>query len=1719
MDNATTWNIINTYFQDNPKALVRHHIDSYNDFYKNGIFKIFREKNPIVLYSKLDPDTNEYLSQCKLYMGGKDGSKIYFGKPVIHDEGNVHYMYPNEARLRNMNYSMTIHYDIDVEFIDQLQPGEMPTVIGSELAKQTLGGDVSIEHEGGEEALNQALGGAIDCDMNRQLDEFKTGVITDSELREQLGGAGTPKATKIKKKKQDELKFAMTTKAAAQLRDISENSVKGNTQSRVHTLEKIFLGKFPIMLQSDFCILNDLPKHIRHTMGECKNDLGGYFIVDGKEKTVIAQEKFADNMLYIKKVDDEKFLYSAEMRCVSENASKPVRTFSVKMCTPSTKYTNTQIVVKIPNVRSPVPLFIVFRALGIVSDKDIISYCLLDLDKYESLIDYFIPSVHDASTIMTQQNALKYIALLTKGKGITHALEILTDFFLPHVGETNYIAKAYALGDIVFRLLSVYTGSEVPTDRDNFKYKRIELVGTLLYDLFREYWSIQLRSVHLGFEKRLYYNQELYENNLFGLITQNYKEVFKERELERGFKKAFKGSWGAHSHTKRIGAVQDLNRLSFNSALNHLRKTNLPLDSSLKIVGPRVLHNSQWGYMDPIDTPDGGSIGLHKHLSISTYITQGVSREPMIEWLREKWGMKLIEEHTPSTLSRITKVVINGFMVGAVDEPLECIKTFRLYRRNALIPIYASATFDIQLKTIFVYTDAGRLCRPIFYKDEQSGQMSYQSKTVLKKLQENEFSWDELTTGFNKKREGVSFNPSEMAIYKLNELYEGVEEETNPAKLDRFLKDKAVLDYIDNSESEHTLIALNTDDYENADTTVNRFTHCEIHNSLIFGMMSNMIIFPENNPATRNSFSCGQSKQACSMYHTNFQVRMDKTAVLLNYGQTPLVKSRYLTHITQEENPYGENIIVAIACYTGYNVEDAVLLNEGSIKRGLFRTSYISCYETHEEQETTAEFVNEKKFMNIYDNTQITGTKFGKDYSKLDKHGIIKEGTLVNDETALIGLANITSPVPGTSLNTTPTFVDSSKFPKKGQMGIVDKAFITDDEDGKRIAKIRVLEQRIPAIGDKLASRAGQKGTVGLVVPERDMPFTKDGMRPDIIVNPHAIPSRMTIGQLVESITGKACAMMGGFGDCTAFNNKGSKIGVYGEMLTKQGFHSNGNEILYNGMTGEQLESEIFMGPTYYMRLKHMVKDKVNSRRKGPTTALTKQPVSGRANDGGLRIGEMERDTVISHGMNEFLKESMMERADKYHLAICNHSGMISIYNPSKKLFMSPIMDGPVQYNGSLESDNMRIEHVTKFGRSFSIISIPYSFKLLVQELQAMNIQLRIVTQDNIEQIESMSYSDNIKTITQDELMEPQGLIDAIYRKLQKKQSDLSTPDQGFTPVQVIEYNKKDKVMYLADVIQNREWIVKGILDDDNIAISTKNLENIEVLEKSGNFLSKTDDTLILAVTKDDIKHTTPFDESPDYAPGSPDYAPGSPNYPPGSPAYAPGSPAYAPGSPAYAPGSPGYNPNSPVYNPNSPVYNPNSPYVSPDDSPDYPPPPPEEEVDDEQTGGGNTYRQGDRVCMRNCKDNYPKRPWEVSHAGPKFYTVKAIDNNGLSDNDSVNVVSGYDIFPESQLPVFKPELFREAVHNPLTQSSELLPKTQQPNIIIAPKFFNGDGNDNSTSEIPTEIIASNNEPNSITEQPSIVVKDNIKSSTPTLPTVERSADVDFSNLVIKKLN
>ena len=855
--------------------------------------------------------------------------------------------------------------------------------------------------------------------------------------------------------------------------------------------------------------------------------------------------------------------------------------------------------------------------------RKIIEYCLLDLDENAQYVDLFRPSVHDAGLIFTQDAALKFIATLTKGKSVSHSTEILMMYVLPHIGELNFKAKALYLGYIINRLLRVATGREKPTNRDSYLYKRLEVSGMLIYDLFREYYILQQKEIFLRMDKEYFYKKSAtsyQEMNFTKLITDNVPVIFGNRIVENGFRRAFKGDWGSEAHTKRPGTLQDLSRLSYWSATCQLRKTNVHINADgAKIMGPRLLSSTQWGILCPIHTPDGGNIGLHKHLALMTHITSGCSAYPFIKHLREL-GMKLVEESSIKYLAQVTKIFVNGAWIGAISDPQSLRDILILERRNGLFSAYTSIRWNVELKELAIFTDAGRPCHPLFIVNGDN--ISYQRDDIIKSLENSTFTWSDLVGGLAKRR--TPFDADSCEIYSVTDAY--------GTKIDVGVN-SAIVEYLDTSEMEGAKLALFGEDQ--SEYSKRNVTHIEIHPSVILGVMANQIIYPSTNPYPRNLFSCGQSKQAVSVYHQNYQNRMDKTAYFLNYGQTPIVKSRYLDYITKEQHPYGLNAIVAVACYGGYNVEDAIIVNQASLQRGLFSTTYMTVYEASEESTTMGSITIATRFMDVSQH-QVIGLRLGYDYSQLDPvSGLIKEGSVINDKTVLIGMAS-------NSIVTTDAFIDSSIVPKKGAVGIVDKAFMTENETGQRLAKIRIRYDRSPVIGDKFCSRAGQKGTIGIIIPEKDMPFTGEGLKPDIIVNPHAFPSRMTIGHLVEALIGKACLFQGAFGDSTAFVTKGPKNQIFGELISKAGFSSTGNEIMYNGMSGGMLEAEIYIGPTYYLRLKHMVKDKINYRARGPRTVLTRQTVQGRANNGGLRVGEMDRDSLIAHGMAAFINESMM---------------------------------------------------------------------------------------------------------------------------------------------------------------------------------------------------------------------------------------------------------------------------------------------------------------------------------------------------------------------------------------------------------------------------------------------------------------------------------------------
>jgi DNA-directed RNA polymerase II subunit RPB2 len=456
-------------------------------------------------------------------------------------------------------------------------------------------------------------------------------------------------------------------------------------------------------------------------------------------------------------------------------------------------------------------------------------------------------------------------------------------------------------------------------------------------------------------------------------------------------------------------------------------------------------------------------------------------------------------------------------------------------------------------------------------------------------------------------------------------------------------------------------------------------------------------------------------KQAIGVYATNYDQRMDKTAYVLNYPGRPLVDTRVMNFIHLNKIPSGTQIHVAIMTHTGYNQEDSVLINKGSIDRGLFMATIY-----HTEKDEDKNIIRDEIIRCKPDPTKTKGIKFG-NYDKLMPNGFIPENSIVENRDVIIAK---TIPIKENRNDPTKTikYEDQSKTFRTTEETYIDKNYTGRNGDGYNFAKVRVRTLRKPVLGDKFSSRHGQKGTIGNIIPECDMPFTKNGLRPDIIINPHAIPSRMTIGQLKETLLGKVLLELGMFGDGTSFGNLDVK--TISAELQKLGYESYGNELMYNGLTGEQLETNIYIGPVFYQRLKHMVNDKQHSRSIGPMVNLTRQPAEGRSRDGGFRIGEMERDVMIAHGMSKFCRERLYDVSDKYSVHVCRKCGMIASFNDGAASNHKTIAGRETGADFSIHLCNT-CNNMTDFAK----VDVPYAYKLMAQELQTINVVPRLITE------------------------------------------------------------------------------------------------------------------------------------------------------------------------------------------------------------------------------------------------------------------------------------------------------------------------------------------------------------------------------------------------------
>ena len=1048
-----------------------------------------------------------------------------------------------------------------------------------------------------------------------------------------------------------------------------------NTLNYQKILKNIHIGKLPIMLRSDLCVLNQY-KHLNtNQTGECKMDPGGYFIINGSEKTCLGQERAAENQIYCFNIskNNTKWSWNAEMKCIPDWKCISPKQINIMISSKNNGFGNA-LYLQIPRLKNPIPLFIIFRAFNIISDKDICEKIILDIDdkKYKRMLYALQASVVDSNNYLTYDSAMRYITSnviytplnVDKETGYKRknefAIEVINNDIFPHC-KTN-TQKIYMLGYMVNKLLQTSFGWIEESDRDSYINKRIDLTGSLINNLLRNYLNKVVKDMQKQIIREInsgsWKSNEDYENII---NNTNIYKIIKSTTIENGIKRALAtGDFGIKQiNSNKVGVAQVLNRLTYISSISHLRRVNTPIDKSGKLVPPRRLHNSSWGFLCPAETPEGGSVGIVKNLSYMTHITIPSNSNGLYDYIIPL--IDNIDNYNDSSTSLFNKVkvFINGAWVGITEQPLELYNNLKDKKYKGIINIYTSIIFDYKLLEIKICNDAGRLSRPLLKVNNNN--IVY-TKDIINKVYNGELDWNDL-------------------------LYSGKINES-------------IIEYIDSYEQNNSMIAMEPELLKSSDSKyIYHYTHCEIHPSTIFGVLASCIPFPENNQSPRNTYQSAMGKQAIGMYVTNFDNRMDKTAYVLSYPMRPLVDTRLMNIIQLNNIPSGEQVIVAIMSHSGYNQEDSILFNKGSVDRGLFLATIY-----HTEKDEDKKLYGNEEIRCKPDRTITKNMKFA-NYDKVNSQGVVPENTLIKDRDIIISKI---LPIKENKNDYTKTikYTDESHVYRTNEETYIDKNYIECNGDGYNFCKVRLRNYRKPVIGDKFSSRHGQKGTIGNIIPEQDMPFTADGLKPDIIINPHAIPSRMTIAQLKETLLGKVLIQLGLFGDGTSFSK--FKISDITKELQKLGYESNGNEVMYNALTGEQLPCSIFIGPAFYQRLKHMVNDKQHSRSIGPMVNLTRQPAEGRARDGGLRFGEMERDCMVSHGASRFTKGRLYDASDSYSVHICNKCGLIASYNKNQQIHICNTCENRTD---------------------FRYVEIPYACKLMMHELLTMNIAPRIICQ------------------------------------------------------------------------------------------------------------------------------------------------------------------------------------------------------------------------------------------------------------------------------------------------------------------------------------------------------------------------------------------------------
>ncbi|KAJ3016627.1 DNA-directed RNA polymerase III core subunit ret1 [Thoreauomyces humboldtii] len=1054
------------------------------------------------------------------------------------------------------------------------------------------------------------------------------------------------------------------------------------------TKRAIDVGRMPIMLRSSRCHLTGRSPEDMVKAGECPLDPGGYFIIRGTEKVILIQEQLSKNRIIVE-MDRTGLINASVTSSTHEKKSK------TNICYGKTGRVN----MKHNSFSTDVPVVIIMKAMGVESDREIAE---LICGTEEKFLELFSPSLEESALldppVHTQRQALDWLGKKVKVTAmrsrfgmkkdyVEEARDLLATTVLAHVpvedlnGQWNYRPKAVYVALMVRRCLQAVRDGGIVDDRDFVGNKRLELAGQLLSLLFEDLFKSWQANIKRAIDTQLKRANRTSQYDAATSVSQTSRFI-----TDGLFRAISSGNWNVKRFKmERAGVTQVLTRLSYVSALGMMTRISSQFEKTRKVSGPRALQTSQFGVICPSDTPEGEACGLIKNLALMTHITTDSDDTAMrrlsyhlgVEDVNVLSGGDLYEDGT-------YLVFLNGVILGAHRHPDKFVHDFRRLRRAGRIGPFVSIYRTASQATINISSDGGRVCRPLIIVEKGISRVTDQDiKNVI---------------------HGVKTFEDLIQEGKIEYLDVNEETDTDIAMYEKNISTRNKILAGVSSVSAATL-ARAAEEIES--------THLEIAPFTVLGAVAGLIPYPHHNQSPRNTYQCAMGKQAIGAIAYNQLTRIDTLLYLMVYPQQPMVRTRTIELIGYDKLPAGQNATVAVMSYSGYDIEDALVLNKASVDRGFGRCQVMRKFGT------VIKAYPNQTYDRLADRVldEYTGAVQIK-YDLLDDDGIAGVGERVLPSNIvsqiIINKQTPTETEPRVAVEggdgqyagrAEPDAVSYKSTPmtwKYPSDGVIDQVLLTTNEEEQTIVKVLMRQTRRPELGDKFSSRHGQKGVCGIIVQQEDMPFADTGVVPDIIMNPHGFPSRMTVGKMIELLAGKAGVLAGQLQYGTAFG--GSKVSDMSEILINNGFSYSGKDFVTSGITGEPLQAYIFFGPVYYQKLKHMVMDKMHARAKGPRATLTRQPTEGRSRDGGLRVGEMERDCLIGHGTAALLMERLLFASDAYDCEMCGECGLVGGYH------------GYCNYCKSRKG-------VVK-------VKIPYACKLLFQELMSMNVVPRVKVKD-----------------------------------------------------------------------------------------------------------------------------------------------------------------------------------------------------------------------------------------------------------------------------------------------------------------------------------------------------------------------------------------------------